>query len=192
MNISRFNFEVLAKIANIYEISPGDKTGDYSFLSAMHKQITKINPKIGGAMIMPFTGTHPSFDDHSRFELLFKLQFDSSSLRCLEHFRQLRNKVKNSVSFTKYDYGNKINLEKYGQPNAPEYDFNLLKVPTHLITGKDDPLSSIEDNCILHDQLKALGKNVDLKVVDNCSHVSFQWGKQVDWMHEYVDSSLNR
>ena len=190
MNISRFNIEGVAKTAKFYEILPGRQRTYYSFISILHEKLARVSPVAAGTLFMPLTGTSPSYDDHSRFGIYVEHLPSGTSLRCLEHYKQLISKDKKDPDFTKFDYGVDLNLEKYQQSNPPKYDFDLLKIPIRSIVGKDDPLSDIEDNRILHDQLKALGKNVDLKVVDNCGHMTYSWGKEVDWMLDFVDFNL--
>lgn len=137
-------------------------------------------------MFMPFIGTSPAYDDHSRFPTFLMHTPSGSSLKCLEHFKQLLLKDKNEPDFTKFDHGAELNLARYGQSTPPAYDLNLLRVPVHTIVGRQDPLSNKRDVQILHERLKRFQKQATLKTVDNCGHMTYSWGKEVDWMLEFV------
>ncbi len=48
--------------------------------------------------------------------------------------------------FAKYDYGPEVNLHKYDQVTAPEYDLSKIKdVPIALFCGRNDVLASPQD-----------------------------------------------
>lgn len=60
-----------------------------------------------------------------------------------------------------------MNIEKYGQPTAPEYDMSKIEnLPISLICGKTDMLSSPQDYKNLKELLTKNGNDVDFKEFD--------------------------
>jgi hypothetical protein len=45
-------------------------------------------------------------------------------------------------NFTRYDYGETGNLERYGTIEAPKYQMELVTAPVYLLWSKTDPVST--------------------------------------------------
>ena len=85
------------------------------------------------------------------------------------HFAQL---FRNGGKFTKYDYGALKNLVVYGSSSPPEYDLDLVKVPTMLYVGDKDGFANPNDTKILAQKLPNLmGHQVVVK--PGWSHLDF-------------------
>ena len=50
----------------------------------------------------------------------------------MAHFAEIRG----SDSFTKFDYGPEVNMQKYGQENPPDIPLNKMKTPIAMLVGK--------------------------------------------------------
>lgn len=55
-----------------------------------------------------------------------------ASKRAIEHYIQL---TVHPNTFTRFDFGPEVNLEKYGQVTPPDYDLSLVTAPTALFNG---------------------------------------------------------
>lgn len=45
-------------------------------------------------------------------------------------------------NFTRFDYGESGNLERYGTAEAPKYQMELVTAPVYLLWSKTDPVST--------------------------------------------------
>lgn len=96
----------------------------------------------------------------------------TSSLNVV-HFAQL---VK-SKKMTFYDYGSKLNKQKYGSKHPPRYPLeNITNKFIALISSKNDWLADPEDVDILRQKLRV--KLIDDHVIPDkyWNHVDFIWG----------------
>lgn len=91
-----------------------------------------------------------------------------SSIRTFKHFAQMSMQHR----FGMYDYGPQVNLLKYGQPAAPNYDLAKVRLPTVvLFRAGNDFLSSVPDQERL---IRELGVKpmLDIKL-PNYNHLDF-------------------
>ncbi|XP_028138404.2 lipase 3-like [Diabrotica virgifera virgifera] len=80
---------------------------------------------------------------------ILSILIDSISVKQALHYGQLIV----SGNFQNYDYGPKINKQKYNTSSPPLYDLKNIKYPTALFFGKTDQLVSPEDTRLLAKQL---------------------------------------
>jgi len=82
-------------------------------------------------------------DDEMRSEVYLGHFPSGTSVRTLDHFGQIRAEGE----FRKYDYGKKINIQKYGTDIPPIIDLNNIKnVPIAMLVGTKDELADNIDN----------------------------------------------
>ena len=88
------------------------------------------------------------------------LSDDGASVKQLAHYAQLIKGGDNGVPvFRPYDYGTNENMDVYGQPTPPEWDFSDWTTPTNLVIGEEDPLGTPANVDIL---IGKLPKTLDL------------------------------
>lgn len=68
-------------------------------------------------------------------------------VRSLVHYAQ----GVESGKFRRFDFGRKQNIEVYGQPQPPEYDFSKMTAPIALYWGQNDWLGAAAVN--IHQKL---------------------------------------
>jgi len=62
----------------------------------------------------------------------------------LKNFRQFEQYY-HSGKFQMFDYGEKLNLIKYGTKESPQYNISEVDVPVHLFVGRYDRLATVKD-----------------------------------------------
>merc|ERR1711957_217145 len=99
-----------------------------------------------------------------------KMGSDGFSTRQVAHYAQLINGGNGGVPiFRPFDYGHNQNMDVYGQPTPPEWDFSDWTTPTNLVIGAEDPLGTVANVDILVERLpKTL--NLTSTVVPGWSH----------------------
>ncbi|KAK4880454.1 hypothetical protein RN001_008600 [Aquatica leii] len=91
-----------------------------------------------------------------------------SSAKTFSHFVQLSI----ADSFQKYDYGEIINEEEYGQSTPPKYDLRQVTSPVALYYSDNDLLSAVTDV----DRLSIELSNVVVKkMVNGYNHLDYLW-----------------
>jgi gastric triacylglycerol lipase len=129
-------------------------------------------------IFLGFTDDKPSYNNGAITGIMAYYFPSGSSVRSLLHFQQLINqKDESNPRFLMYDFGAKLNQQKYGSPSAPVYDFGKIKIPVSLFIGKQDKLATVSDNNVLAGQLRSKGINTKTYYYDNCGHSTFVWAK---------------
>ena len=72
-----------------------------------------------------------------------------TSIKNYIHFGQMVR----SGNFSRFDYGEKLNLQFYNQTYPTEYNLSGIYKKILMVVGKDDLMGSVEDNLILKDKL---------------------------------------
>ncbi|KAK3910522.1 Lipase 3 [Frankliniella fusca] len=85
-----------------------------------------------------------------------------SSLGQLTHYLQ----VMVTGEFKKYDYGEKENLIRYGQPKPPEYNLNNVVAPVYLNYAEGDPFSPAKDVQRLAEEVPGVRKLLKVPLED--------------------------
>ncbi|KAF2889161.1 hypothetical protein ILUMI_17012, partial [Ignelater luminosus] len=75
-----------------------------------------------------------------------------------------------------YDYGEKENLRKYGQPNSPEYNLTKITAPVALYYGANDLFCVPEDVGKTSSMMQNVVVN---KRIPDFNHVDILWGIDV-------------
>ncbi|KAF2890401.1 hypothetical protein ILUMI_15772 [Ignelater luminosus] len=92
-----------------------------------------------------------------------------SSMKQMQHYAQLYL----SKSFRRYDYGGKINLEKYNQPTPPKYDLGKVTIPHLFYYGSNDLFSRKED---VDKTASELPNVIINKRIEGFNHLDSLWG----------------
>ena len=104
-----------------------------------------------------------------------------ASLRCFDHFAQLIRAKK----FQRYDFGEKMNMAKYGQKIPPEIDLTKIHGTKIIqIGGSLDKLADPTDNKWLNEQL---GSNVIYFKYYELGHMGFLLAKDMQFMMDVID-----
>ncbi|KAK3782357.1 hypothetical protein RRG08_027905 [Elysia crispata] len=111
-------------------------------------------------------GSNPRSFDMSRLDVYMAHMPAGTSVRNLLHWAQAAM----GGRFQHFDWGSPhANLEKYGQPNPPQYDLSRLKTPVAIFRGGQDALADTEDVRWLLPQLNVI-QDV---AVDYYNHMDF-------------------
>ncbi|KAF8371508.1 hypothetical protein PRIPAC_77937 [Pristionchus pacificus] len=133
--------------------------GEYSDGSPLAPLLQLIERCIGG----PFG---------SRIDVYMSSYPDGMSTKNVVHFSQM---VRNKRT-AHFDYGAEENLERYGSPIAPAYNFTNVKVPMYLWYSPDDYLVSdvdMDEYILPSLNTEYLKLNISLPLYN---HVDFHWG----------------
>lgn len=78
-----------------------------------------------------------------------------------------------SDRFQQFDYGEAINMEKYGQETPPEYDLSTFNVSTFLYHGGNDWLAVVTDvnKLVSHIQQTVIKRYL----LPSYNHLDFVW-----------------
>jgi pimeloyl-ACP methyl ester carboxylesterase len=117
----------------------------------------------------------PTYDNEEMMPLIAAHSPSGTSLRTLVHFKQMTNQDKRNPVFKKFDFGERGNLENYGQKTPPVFNLNLIKIPVRSFIGLDDKLGDPLDNQYLTAELQRLGKNHRAYTYGNVGHMTFMW-----------------
>ncbi|CAL8090628.1 unnamed protein product [Calicophoron daubneyi] len=76
--------------------------------------------------------------------------------------------------FRMFDYGRKMNMERYGQPTPPDYDLSKFSVPVAMYSGGHDWLAVTQDVEHLISRIK--GTVISHVHLPHYNHLDFVWG----------------
>jgi len=115
--------------------------------------------------------------DRVRLPVLLAHTPAGSSTRALFHFGQIAV----SGEFGQFDFGEKKNMEKYGQATPPNYNLSLVTSPVALYYGENDKLISEKSFNKLYRELpNVLHKyRVPYKMFN---HLDFIWGRSANYL----------
>ena len=118
------------------------------------------------------------------FILLF---FTGSSIKTYKHYMQHM-----SGKFSKYDYGTKANLKKYGTTYPPKYNLENVRVPTKLYVAQSDEFSSVLKNA---DLVSDLPNSLGYHIVDrkDWNHMDFAFSSELnERVHNHILTDLSQ
>jgi len=96
-----------------------------------------------------------------------------TSVHNLEHWTQLMRKER----FGMFDYGKKVNLQKYNSTSPPHYDLTKISgVRMAIFNGAHDDIGDLKDVAILLDDLPSRTV-IFHKELEHYGHMDFIWGK---------------
>uniref|UniRef100_T1JB84 Partial AB-hydrolase lipase domain-containing protein n=1 Tax=Strigamia maritima TaxID=126957 RepID=T1JB84_STRMM len=94
-----------------------------------------------------------------------------TSVQTLVHYAQL---VSNGNRFQKFDYGSRLNRQKYGQSTVPEYNLKNITTQVALFYSSNDYLATIKDVDWLTSRLNKLVLKYHVSLI-KFSHLDFLW-----------------
>lgn len=108
----------------------------------------------------------------------------------LVHFYQLIKTGK----FRKFDWGNELNMEKYGTPEPPDFELKNIAAPTFLYYSNGDPLSSEID---VENLISILGPNVVtgtwFKNDSKWGHLDYVLAKNIkEELNDFIIADMNK
>ncbi len=104
---------------------------------------------------------------------MYYYQPGGSSVKNLIHWLQILGAEK----IRQFDYGYKMNLEKYGQSIPPEYEFeklNKMTIDIFITSSSGDPYCLESDFKLMLETFKHA--KVYTKNVGNYNHLDYLWG----------------
>lgn len=108
--------------------------------------------------------------DHSQYHFYLRHNPSRTNLKSVKHFVQ---QIINYDGFLrKFDYGETINIEKYGQNKPPAYDVTSINVPVYMYYGDNDVLCT-KNNV---DRLVSEIKNNKARFYPGWGHLCYFWG----------------
>jgi len=104
-----------------------------------------------------------------------------TSARNLVHWQQM---VIGKGEFTMYDFGEEMNMKKYGQKTPPRYDPKLITEEIGMFTGTDDLLADpIDVAAWLNDMKNTRTQFYEYKM----GHLTFLLGKELSYMNDLLE-----
>ncbi len=146
--------------------------GVLPFMPSLYVPFCKVFPGLVRQIVTSITGhTQNQTFDLTRLSVMARNEVGGTSVQNMMHWVQLMR----SGRFTMFDYGLEKNMEKYGQPQPPEYDLTKLKevtVPTYLFAGKSDNIISPIDFEAL---VELLPNGTKYEYVPDYGHLDYIW-----------------
>lgn len=159
---------------------PGNNSDFAAIGHNLQSQLFKSFPGLS-SNIFELSDADPKYNNLELYHVFVQHHPAGSSLRCFEHFKQMIMQDKVKPKFQRFDFGAERNLKEYGSAVPPEFDFNLINIPIRGYVGNQDKLGDVIDNRILLDVLRdQYKKGYEAYFFDNCGHLTFMWGKNVE------------
>lgn len=159
----------------------------YRFLTSLEEQgfCRLFNGYLCNLVLRTFLDADPEVDDTDRFDVYLANLPAGAGYRTIIHYGQLMGKK--IESFTRYDYLEKGNMERYGQKTPPDYDLEAIEFPVAIMSGAGDRLADRTDVQWTAAQLSSLTfkKQYDL------GHMSFVIGKDMRYFTQDAMAILN-
>lgn len=127
-----------------------------------------------------FIITHDtSLDDEDRFQVYMGHFPAGASVQSFWHYAQQIN----SHNMQLFDWGAKVNRQKYGQETPPIVNLNTIKdVPIAMFVGAEDDLGDETDTRWARDTINSGGNKVVHYEEMAGGHASFLIGKDMSWV----------
>lgn len=168
--------DTLAKIG-VYEMFPANYLQN-QFFSA----VCKAFPFVCDFFIELVSDEDAGVDNQKRIGVFMGHYPAGTSLRSLDHFAQIIR----AEQFVRYDYGEKKNMEKYGQKTPPPIELNNIQdAKTIQVAGDLDRLADPIDIKWLRDQL---GNNVVHYANYTLGHMSFLLAEDMKYFRDVMDT----
>ena len=200
---SSFNFvlaeysrqlKAAADSVGLHLVAPGRYSGD-CLASKSIKKLAERFPNFLNYVVTFGCSDDGSENDRDTMAKYLSRSPNGASLRSFNHYGQLmkNSKGKGVSRFQKYDYGEELNLKKYGTVDVPEYDLGRISVPVSCFKGTDDGIVDLKDCEELLNVLKEAGVEVrgDYEY-KNWGHVSFVFPRDPSRFFEEVLTELRR
>ena len=131
--------------------------------------------------------------EHNRRELIpkfFQILPGGASFRCYLHFKQLSHIESDIPILRKYDFGEDMNMKRYGSVQPPNYDFSLIDRPVKIHTGNNDVLVSSTSIQRFTEYYKSIGKDIQTVYYDSWDHFSVYLSKDPTIFFDNVISDI--
>ena len=102
-----------------------------------------------------------------------------ASMQSIYHYAQIIN----SNSFPLFDWGAKINQQKYGQATPPQIELGNIQTPTAMFVGSVDELGDPADARWARDQIKSLAHYEEIQG----GHLTFMVGNDMSYFNRVLD-----
>jgi hypothetical protein len=107
----------------------------------VNSHICKSLPLVCAEEILAISDSNLTVNNMKRIPFVMGHFPSGSSTKNFIHFQQLTN----NGLFRQYNYGEKQNIQIYGQKTPPNYDLSKITIPVHLYVGKYDKLADPTD-----------------------------------------------
>jgi len=124
-------------------------------------------------------------NDQTTFKTYFGHYPAGTSVKGMIHFGQIYK----SGFFSEYDYGSVENLKRYYSIYPPTYKVEDIKMPTCILYGNHDKLSTHKDNLVLKEKLDKNGNIVLFKQYENFGHLTWIIPKTNEHIKDIIDCS---
>lgn len=124
-------------------------------------------------MLFPLVGFNPLEYEAEFVAVMFGHLISGSSRKNLLHLAYTSARR----VFARFDYGSSRNLREYGARRPPEYDLSRVRVPTHMFTGRNDQLSTLEDVAELKRRLSGVVQD-HLMESPSFNHLDYLLGRE--------------
>ena len=171
-----FNAPVLARILGINEFLP-HLPNINKYLAATCMVIPSVCE-----WVVELLGDAEADSFHSeRFDVFMANYPCGASSKSFEHLAQMVR----TGRFMYFDYGEKRNLELYGQLETPSINLQKIsKVPIGLIVGRNDLLSTVEDANWLRNTLQP--EVLQMFRETNNGHAGFLMSKDMGFLEDII------
>jgi pimeloyl-ACP methyl ester carboxylesterase len=123
--------------------------------------------------LLSIPGLSTEYNQRDLISKIFQILPGGASFRCYLHYEQLSRIHSDRPVLRKYDYGSRsANLEKYGTPTPPDYNFELIDVPVFIHSGSEDILATEKSLDRFVDHMLSLDKEVHYTIYDRWDHFS--------------------
>lgn len=133
-----------------------------------------------GSFSRYLSDTDPNLVNPVRMSVFAGRYPQGTSIRSMIHFQQMLKEQDYIIRL--YDYGPKMNAERYGTEQAPVLNLSDIDTHIYIYAGLQDKLTNIEDVRAAAKQLKS----VTLQEID-AGHLSFLLGKNMTYVHDIID-----
>ncbi|XP_013164218.1 PREDICTED: lipase 1-like [Papilio xuthus] len=119
--------------------------------------------------IFPITGEDS--DELEDIPILYEHFPTATSVKNLYHFSQVSYKRQ----FANFDYGVKLNLDKYGSPTPSVYQLDKITMKISLFVGINDNISTLDNVAMLKQSLPNV---INYMIIPHTkmNHIDFVWG----------------
>eukprot|EP00345_Euplotes_harpa_P001757 CAMPEP_0168331882 /NCGR_PEP_ID=MMETSP0213-20121227/8607_1 /TAXON_ID=151035 /ORGANISM="Euplotes harpa, Strain FSP1.4" /LENGTH=416 /DNA_ID=CAMNT_0008335761 /DNA_START=16 /DNA_END=1263 /DNA_ORIENTATION=- len=163
------------KALGIYEMFPSKY-----YQNVVFSVICKNIPSICDFFLEVLSDDDAKVNNQNRIGVFLGHYPAGSSLKCFDHFRQILL----AKQFQRYDYGEEMNMKKYGQKTPPAIDISKVRGTKIVqIAGSLDLLADPTDNKWLSDQF---GDNLIYFKYYELGHMGFLLADDMQFMHDVL------
>ncbi|KAF2886585.1 hypothetical protein ILUMI_19589, partial [Ignelater luminosus] len=162
--------EGFVNITQLYEVLPS--TPLFGSLAQIFCNDYSALRSVCASIYYSAGGYTPNQLNQTLFPIIGSNTPSGSSMKQMQHYAQLFL----SKSFQHYDYGEKINLEKYGRPTPPKYDLRKVTIPHLFYYGTNDVFANKEDADKTASEIKSV---IVHRRIEGFGHLDLLWGIDV-------------